>query len=131
MATVLLSGATGFLAGHTVQRLLAAGHEVVGTVRNPDDADRTAHLRGMDGAERLRLVAADLTAPDPFHSHVDVDGILHMASPYVMDPDDPQRDLVRTVLRWPIRAGLRLRKGRLRTTTSTRGWADHRCAGPA
>lgn len=92
---VLVSGANGFIAAHAVERLLSAGHQVVGTVRDPENRDKTAHLRAMDGAgERLSLVAADLTDADPFTAHADVDVVLHMASPFVVTVDDPQRDLV-------------------------------------
>ncbi|MCK8463795.1 NAD-dependent epimerase/dehydratase family protein [Aliiroseovarius sp. S1339] len=92
---VLVSGASGFIAGHTIERLLADGHDVIGTVRDPENTGKIAHLRAMAGAPKhLTLVAADLTDPDPFSAHVDVDVIMHMASPYVMNVDDAQRDLV-------------------------------------
>jgi dihydroflavonol-4-reductase len=92
---ILLSGATGFIAGHTIERLLAAGHDVVGTVRDPHNTAKNAHLLQMPGAaDHLTLVASDLTDDDPFNAFVDVDVILHMASPYVMNVMDAQRDLV-------------------------------------
>ena len=94
--TVLVSGATGFIASHAIERLLAGGHVVKGTVRDPKAADKNAHLTAMPGAkERLTLVAADLNDADPFSAHVmDVHTIMHMASPYVINVKDPQRDLV-------------------------------------
>jgi len=93
--TILVTGATGFIAGHVIEQLLAAGDHVIGTVRDPAKAESTAHLRAMPGAaDRLSLVAADLMADDPFSAHTDVDAILHMASPYVMNAAEPQRDLV-------------------------------------
>lgn len=92
--TVLVSGASGFIAGHVVEQLLAKGFEVRGTVRDPQDSVKTAHLRALPGAERLTLMAADLTDPDPFTAQADVDAILHLASPYVINVADPQRDLV-------------------------------------
>ena len=92
--TVLVSGATGFIAGHTIEKLLAQGHHVIGTVRKPKDASRIAHLSRLEGADNLRIVAADLLSDDPFSAHVVVDVILHMASPYVINVEDPQRDLV-------------------------------------
>lgn len=91
---LLISGASGYIAAHVVEQALAAGHLVTGTVRNPDDAARVGHLRAMAGAERLRLVAADLTDRDPFTAHADVDAVLHLASPYSLNVRDPQRDLV-------------------------------------
>jgi dihydroflavonol-4-reductase len=92
--TVLVSGASGFIAGHVIEQLLAAGYLVVGTVRDPKDKAKNAHLAALPGADRLTLVAADLTAPDPFSAHADVDAILHLASLYAIDVKDAQRDLV-------------------------------------
>jgi dihydroflavonol-4-reductase len=92
---VLVSGANGFIASHAIEKLLKQGSEVVGTLRNPADAAKSAHLRAMEGAgERLSLVAADLNDADPFGAHADVDHVLHMASPYRLNVRDPQRDLV-------------------------------------
>jgi dihydroflavonol-4-reductase len=34
MAKVLVTGATGFIAGHVIHQLLEAGHEVRGTARS-------------------------------------------------------------------------------------------------
>jgi dihydroflavonol-4-reductase len=93
--TILVSGATGFIAGHTIEKLLAQGHDVVATVRNANDTAKTAYLMAMPGATaHLTLVSAQLTSPNPFDAYVDVDIIMHMASPYVMNVKDPQRDLV-------------------------------------
>jgi dihydroflavonol-4-reductase len=92
---VLVSGATGFIASHAIEKLLAKKHEVVATVRNPADDNKNGHLRRMNGAgSHLKLVAADLNDPDPFTAHADADAILHMASPYALKVSDPQRDLV-------------------------------------
>ena len=91
---LLISGASGYIAGHVVEQALAAGHLVTGTVRNPQDTAKVAHLTAMAGPDRLQLVAADLNAADPFTAHADVDAVLHLASPYVLNVRDPQRDLV-------------------------------------
>ena len=59
--TVCVTGATGFIGGAIVQRLLAAGHVVHGTCREPGQTSNVAHLKALHGAsERLRLFAADL-----------------------------------------------------------------------
>lgn len=92
---ILITGASGFIALHATEQALAAGHRVVGTVRDPNDAERTAALRALPGAdERLTLVAADLLDPDPFSAHAQVDAILHMASPYALTVEDAERDLL-------------------------------------
>lgn len=38
MAKVLVTGATGFIAGHVIHQLLEAGHEVIGTARSASKA---------------------------------------------------------------------------------------------
>jgi len=54
--TVAVTGASGYLAGTIVRRLLAAGHTVHGTVRDPAITGKVAHLWDMPGAgERLKL----------------------------------------------------------------------------
>jgi dihydroflavonol-4-reductase len=91
---LLVSGASGYIAGHVAEQLLAAGHSVIGTVRDPNDKGKNGHLLAMPGADRLTLVAADLNDPDPFTAHADVDVIMHLASPYSLNLKDAQRDLV-------------------------------------
>lgn len=92
----LVTGAAGFVASHLVSALLAAGHHVRGTVRDPANQAATRHLRVLAGAdEQLELVAADLNDPHAFDVHVaGMDGVFHTASPYRLSVKDPQRDLV-------------------------------------
>ncbi|MGQ3356291.1 MAG: SDR family oxidoreductase [Phreatobacter sp.] len=96
MRTIAVTGATGFIASHTIALLLEAGHHVCGTVRSLARPDAHAFLTGLPGAaERLTLVEADLLAPSSFDAAVaGCDTVLHMASPYVMTVADAQRDLV-------------------------------------
>lgn len=98
--TVFISGATGFIGSHIVMQLLAAGHRVRGSVRSLANGG-PAFLRRLPGAgERLELVEADLLAPHAFKDQLDgCDIVMHTASPYVLDVDDPQRDLVDPAVR--------------------------------
>ena len=73
MARVLVTGSTGFIASHTILRLLEAGHEVRGTARS---AERAAALNatlsryaGRDIA--IDIVAADLTGDDGWAEAMD------------------------------------------------------------
>ena len=91
-ARVCVTGATGFVASWLVQQLLERGIVVRGTVRRIASAD---HLRALPGVERLELVEADLTVPGSFGPAVrGCATVFHTASPYLIQVDDPQRDLV-------------------------------------
>lgn len=83
---VCVTGATGYLAGHIVQRLLAAGHTVHGTARQPSSNSSTKHLLAMPGAvDRLKLFKADLLEPGAFDEAVaGCDVVIHTASPYLI-----------------------------------------------
>ena len=52
--TIALTGATGFVGGHVLRRLLAQGHVVRALARQPE------RLRAAHATERLEIVAGDL-----------------------------------------------------------------------
>lgn len=81
---ILVTGGTGFLAGHTILQLLASGRAVRTTVRS---AARGAELReklAAEGADisRLTIVMADLMQETGWdEAMADVRAVLHMATP--------------------------------------------------
>ena len=101
---VAVTGASGFIASHIVQQLLAGGYRVRGTVRDPDKTRAEGYLTGLPGADvRLELTAADLLTPDAFDDTVrDCEYVIHTASPYAINVADPQRDLVDPAVRGTI-----------------------------
>ncbi len=107
--TVLVTGGGGFLAGWTIVELLRRGHTVRVTVR---DLEKEARLRAqiarqVDPADRLSVVAADLTANAGWDAAAaGCAFVLHIAAPVGVhaprDPDDlivPTRDGALRVLR--------------------------------
>ena len=94
--TVVVTGATGFVASHVVKMLLEQGYTVRGTVRSLEKKEKFAHLKALPGAdERLQLFAANLTDAGSFDEAVSgSDYVIHVASPYAMVVKDPQKDLV-------------------------------------
>ena len=120
--TVLVTGATGFIAQHCILQLLEAGYRVRGTARSADRRDQVAavlapHLTEAAGARMDRdfeVVAADLTSDDGWDEAVaGCRYILHVASPFPSsapederDLIDPARDGVLRVLRAALGAGV-------------------------
>eukprot|EP00729_Bicosta_minor_P015551 gene15551-25587_t len=89
MATICITGASGFLAGHICAQLLEAGHKVRGTVRSLANESAIGFLKQIPGAaERLELVEADLMKPGSFDAAVaGCDVVYHTASPVILLTD--------------------------------------------
>ena len=113
---VLVTGATGFVAGHCIGDLLARGYDVRGTVRNLKTAD-VAHLRpAIDSASgAFDLAEATLDADDGWAEAVrGCDYVLHVASPIPFKAPRHEDELIRPavdgttrVLTAAARAGVR------------------------
>lgn len=86
MSTVLVTGGSGFIAGHCILQLLAAGHTVRTTVRKPErepEVRATLAAAGASGLEGLRFFAADLERDAGWAEAVaGCDYVLHVASPF-------------------------------------------------
>ncbi|GMH42635.1 hypothetical protein BSKO_10554 [Bryopsis sp. KO-2023] len=84
--TVCVTGGTGYIAGPIIQRLLAAGHTVHATCRNPDNEKAVGFLKKLPGAKsRLTLFKADLLEEGSFLAAVKgCSCVMHTASPYTM-----------------------------------------------
>lgn len=93
--TILITGASGFVAAHVLNSFLSAGYQVRGTVRSQSSADnvRKTHARYAD---QLSFVfVEDISAPHAFDKAVvGVDGVIHTASPFQLDVKDNEKDLL-------------------------------------
>jgi dihydroflavonol-4-reductase len=96
--TVLVTGGTGFVAGWCIVELLRRGYTVRTTVRSlaKEEALRKSISDTVDPADRLTVVAADLTSDDGWDAAVaGCDYVLHVASPLGGDsPKDPDELIV-------------------------------------
>ncbi len=102
--TVLVTGATGYIAKHIVAGLLNRGYSVVGSARDAArDAEMRAALgpavRDADALDRYRTVALDLGADDGWLDAMNgVDAVMHTSSPYPLaSPKDAGEVIVPAV----------------------------------
>jgi dihydroflavonol-4-reductase len=94
---VCVTGASGFIGTHIVRELLERGYRVRGTVRDPGDDEKCAHLRKIAEGKpgELELVAADLMERGSFHPAIaGCDLVVHSASSVRLRAKNPQRDIV-------------------------------------
>lgn len=111
---VIVSGASGYIAGFTIKQLVVEGWTVRGTIRNLANADAVRANLGLD-ASQLALSAADLTSDTGWAEAAEgCDYVLHIASPLpvgVPKNDDelivPARDGALRVLRAARDAGVK------------------------
>ncbi|QFR33701.1 aldehyde reductase [Ancylobacter sp. TS-1] len=99
MASVLVTGGSGFIATHVIARLLAEGHAVRASLRNPA---REGELRaalgvlGADPGERLDFAVADLLDDAGWaQAMAGVEFVQHVASPFPAGVPGDADELIR------------------------------------
>lgn len=119
MATVLVTGGSGFIGSYCILACLGAGHTVRTTVRNlarePTVRETLAPVAGQEALNRLSFFAADLENDAGWRAAVaGCDYVLHVASPtltQIPKNDDemvvPAREGVLRVLRFARDAGVK------------------------
>lgn len=99
---VLVSGASGYIAGFAIRQLVADGWRVRGTVRSLGRADAVRATLGTPG---LELVAADLNADAGWaEAAAGADHMLHIASPIPMAEPKDAEELIRPARDGALRA---------------------------
>ncbi len=109
--TILLTGASGYIAKHIALKLLDAGHTVRGTVRNLArgaeilDAVRPHLSDSTDLDKRLSFVAVDLNVDDGWSTAMDgIDVLIHTASPFPLEQPKDEDELIRPAVDGALRA---------------------------
>jgi dihydroflavonol-4-reductase len=96
-APVMVTGATGYVAGWLVRRLLEEGLTVHAAVRDPDNADKLKYLNELAAAApgEIRYFRADLMEPGSYAEAMDdCSVVFHTASPFRLGVRNPQKELV-------------------------------------
>lgn len=97
---VLVTGASGYIAGHCITQLMDRGYRVRGTLRSLSRADEVAawiaRARGRSAGPSLEFVQAELTDPIGWEPAMEgVRYVLHLASPIPSTvPKDPEELIV-------------------------------------
>lgn len=103
--TVLVTGASGYLAGHCIEELVAHGYSVRGTVRSLSgtSADHLERLAAQHGGT-VALVQANLMSDDGWDDAVaGCDYIWHVASPAPVKVPRDEDELIRPAVDGTLR----------------------------
>ena len=103
---ILLTGISGFIAKHCAVELLNAGYRVRGTVRDLAKADNVrATLAKHCDVSKLEFAEADLLSDKGWaEAAKGVYGVLHVASPFVIETPKDENELIRPAVDGTMRA---------------------------
>lgn len=94
---VMITGATGYVAGWIVKKLLETGLTVHAPVRNPDDPEKIKHLNSLAATlpGSITFFKADLLDQGSYAEAMEgCNLVFHTASPFTISVNDPQKELV-------------------------------------
>lgn len=94
---VLVTGATGYVAGWLVKKLLEEGFIVHAAVRNPDKKHKTQHLDEIaaKSSGSIKYFKSDLLQEGSYAAAMQGCGVVyHTASPFTLNVKDPQKELI-------------------------------------
>ncbi|KAJ6437348.1 LOW QUALITY PROTEIN: lea domain-containing protein [Purpureocillium lavendulum] len=101
--TILVTGASGFIAAHVVEALLRKGYNVRGTVRSERSAAEVLQTHSKYARQMSTAIVPDIAAPNAFDEAVrGVDGIIHTASPFTLEVVDLEADLLQPAIRGTV-----------------------------
>ena len=94
---VLVTGATGYVAGWIVKKLLEEGITVHAAVRDPDNKLKVQHLNALAANLNgtIRYFKSDLLQDGSYKAAMEgCELVYHTASPFTSNFSDPQKDLI-------------------------------------
>lgn len=94
---VMVTGATGYVAGWLVKELLEAGLTVHAPVRDPENAEKLKYLNALADQYKgeIKYFKADLLEEGSYDEAMQgCELVFHTASPFINAVKDPQKDLV-------------------------------------
>lgn len=99
--TILVTGGSGFLAGHTIAALLDRGHPIRTTARSDRGEQQ---IRQSVRSDRLEIARADLTGDDGWaEAAAGCSYVLHVASPFPPAQPENENDVITPAVQGTLR----------------------------
>ncbi|KAK4067279.1 uncharacterized protein Triagg1_7722 [Trichoderma aggressivum f. europaeum] len=100
---ILITGSTGYLGGHLVNEALKRGHSVRAVVRTESSFKKLAGQFPQHASKLSHVVVSDFTVPEAFEgAFEDVDGVIHSASPFNLEPKNNEEDLLKPAIKGSV-----------------------------
>lgn len=97
--TVLITGGSGFVAAEVLNGFLSRGYNVRTTVRNDASADKIKKSHSEYLSQLSFAIVKDIQTPGAHDEAVKgVDGVIHTASPFFLQVEDNERDLLKPAI---------------------------------
>jgi nucleoside-diphosphate-sugar epimerase len=99
---VMVTGATGYVAGWLVKQLLEDGLTVHAAVRNPDNQQKVAHLNEIaaKSSGSIKYFKSDLLQEGSYAEAMSgCELVFHTASPFTSAVKNPQKELIEPALK--------------------------------
>lgn len=95
--TVLVSGASGFVATHIIKQLLLKGYTVIGTVRSTEKGDYLKKSFQSDkfSYEIIKDIVSETASDGLVKEHPEATVFLHTASPLIFATTNVENDLLK------------------------------------
>jgi nucleoside-diphosphate-sugar epimerase len=92
--TVLITGGSGFIGASILNAFLNAGYHVRASARSAQSAETIRQNHEKHASALTFVIVPDITLEGAFDEAVrDVDGVIHVASPFIMTVTNFQKDL--------------------------------------
>lgn len=117
---ILVTGATGYVAGWIIERLLMQGYIVHATVRDPSKKEKLQHLTEIakKSSGQIYFFKADLLTPHAFDEAMKAcEIVIHTASPFVISN---YKDAVKDIIEPAVNGTINVLETANRTTTVKR-----------
>lgn len=117
---ILVTGATGYVAGWIIERLLMQGYIVHATVRDPAKTEKLKHLNQIaeKSSGQIHFFKADLLTPNAFDQAMQgCEIVIHTASPFVISN---YKDAVKEIIEPAVNGTINVLDSVNRTTSVKR-----------